>query len=313
MGKSLQNYFDDYIAHCDNVVRLRPATLRGYKEVFRHFTNLMPEVTSPDMIDMQVMTHFLTLLNTRKRIVGKGEVRVGVKPSTTMTYWSKLNSFFKWLVVTGYMDKNPLTKMRPVEPDYSDKKSLSKSDIEKIYTAVTLHSKNSLLQKRDTAILSIFIFTGLRLSELLGLRVIDVDLTKKIITVRGETSKSKKTRQLHINASLVLHLQDYMKSRIDNGNKTEMLFASGNKDSGFTHAGMKHWVKRLVKLSGVNFHVHRFRHTFACNLARGGAGVMTLQRAMGHTDLRMTQRYLRSLDVEDMRDDMEKLSIENLG
>jgi integrase len=109
------------------------------------------------------------------------------------------------------------------------------------------------------------------------------------------------------------HLQEYLSVRKAKGYKTPLLFSSHSADIGLTSHGLKHWVARITKLSGVRFHVHRFRHTFATNLAMQDVGIIKIQKLMGHADIKMTQTYLRSVSTEDMREDVNKLSFENLA
>ncbi|MEA2112518.1 MAG: site-specific integrase [Patescibacteria group bacterium] len=312
MQKDLQGLFEEYIEYVTHTRKLRSATIQGYKEVFRVFTMLMPEMTSPVIISSEKMSYFFKELDVRKRIVGKGEVRVGIKASTVMSYWCRLNSFFNWLEDRRYLEKNPLAKMKPAEPEYVDRKSFSKSNLERIIGAIDLYSKNTLLLKRDKAIIYLLFYTGIRKSELYSLRTMDVDLEKRILNVEGRTSKSKKTRELPINPTLSIHLKEYITERNKKGYKTEYLIVSNNKDGRLSRDGLNHFVKKLVRLSGVKFHLHMFRHTFACACAKNGIGSYKLQKLMGHTDLRMTDRYLRSMGVEDFRDDVNKLNIDNL-
>lgn len=308
MKKDLKQLFNEYTEHCVYSKRLRPETIRGYKETFRHFTAMMPGINTSDSLSVQVMNQFFKTLQLRKRTVGKSTEKIGVKDSTIRTYWSKLNSFFEWLAVNKVILENPLSKIKPPEPAYDDLPALNKGDIEKIYTAVTLHAKNPLMLKRDIAMISMLLFTGVRKTELISLQVRDIDIQKGNLIIRGETSKSKRTRQVPINPTLSVHLKDYSNERVRKSYKTQYLFVSNNKDVGLSSHGLKHWVKRLNELSGVQFHLHQFRHTFACNLARGEISVFRLQRLMGHTDIRMTERYLRSLTPEDLRGDIDRLN-----
>ncbi|OGF80999.1 hypothetical protein A2930_00060 [Candidatus Giovannonibacteria bacterium RIFCSPLOWO2_01_FULL_45_34] len=272
----------------------------------------MPDVVSADLLSPEIMTKFFKTLQTRVRFVGYGNNRVekvGVKASTIKTYWSKLHSFFEWLHNRGHIEINPLVRLKAPEVEYNDKKALSGEEFHQLIAAAMSQS-NILLCKRDLAMIFILYFCGLRKGELLGMRMADVDMIRFVITVRGETSKSKRDRLLPIHRKLAMHLEDYLKERIKLKYKTEKLFVASNGDHGLTTHGLKHWVKRLSGLSGVKFHLHQLRHTFACNMARTGSGVIVLQRLMGHTDPRMTQRYLRSLTVEDLRGDIDKLTID---
>jgi integrase/recombinase XerD len=169
-----------------------------------------------------------------------------------------------------------------------------------------------LLLRRDMAMVGVLTFCGLRRNELLSLELRDVDLYNNLLTVCGETSKSKKTRKVPINLQLKKNLVDYLNERKSHGYKNPYLFVSGTSDRQLTKHGLKHWVERLSRLSGVKFHVHRFRHTFATNLAMQDVGAVKIQKLMGHTDLKMTQTYLRSILPEEMHDDVNKLSFEIL-
>jgi site-specific recombinase XerD len=308
----LQTAFKEFIGYCTYTRKLRPATIRGYEAAFILLRNLVPETKSCADLTKKHMNKFFSSLETRVRIVGKGEERVGIKTSTTMTYWSKLNVFFVWLLDNDYIEDNPLKNMRPAEPQYDDKRELKRHEIEKIIGAIDRCSKNSLTLKRDKALIYLLLFSGLRKGEIIGLKVMDIDLHNNLLRVDSKTSKSRKERKIPINKVLRLHIEEYIKERNEHKYKTEYFVVSTNKDSGLTVHGYKHLVNRLRKLSGINFHLHQFRHSFACNLVRADVGISKIQKLMGHLDLRMTQRYVRSIDVEDMRDDVDKLSIENM-
>jgi integrase/recombinase XerD len=197
--------------------------------------------------------------------------------------------------------------MKVAEPVYDDNRAMEREDIDKLLGVITMRSKNPFILRRDTLIISILLFAGLRKGELLGLQLKDIDMDKRVLTVRGETSKSKRTRRLPINPTLLMHLQEYIRERNKKGYKTEYLIASDNEDKQLTAHGMKHWVNRLSRLSGVKFHLHRFRHSFVTELTKNNVNVVKLQKLLGHSDLRMTQRYVRSLSVEDLRDDVDRL------
>lgn len=306
---SLQELFERYIEICEYSLRRRPATVKSYKDTFKLMTQLMPELKFPHNLNETKMNEFFKILQTRKRIVGKDTIVSGVKNTTIASYWSKLNPFFIWLESNRYIDKSPLAYIKKPKEEYNNKPALKKSDIEKLYSSILLNSPNTFSLKRDTALVSTLFFTGVRKSELLALQVRDVDLHKGVITVRGKTSKSKHTRLIPINPTLKIHLQDYLEVR--KKYTTEYLFASSRRDDKLTHFGIKHWVKRLKKSSGVTFHLHQLRHTFACNLAKNNISLAKLQKLMGHVDLRMTERYVRSLGVEHLIDDILKLSIED--
>jgi integrase/recombinase XerD len=308
MKTNLNKLFEQYINNCRYSLRRRPETVNSYEEVYKTFQKLMPKVQRTIDLTESNLNEFFKILQTRERIIGKGKKVSGVKDSTIRTYWSKLNSFFVWLKDRDYLEENPFEKMEKPKADYSDKKALHRKDVERIYTAIALNSKDTLIQTRDTLIISLLFYTGIRKTELISLKVTDIDFQTKMLIIRGETSKSKKTRRIPINEELMRDIKKYREAR--RKYKTEMLLVSSQHNTGITKHGIKHWVRRINSLSGVTFHLHMFRHTFACNMVKNKISTIKLMMLMGHTDMRMTQRYLRSIDADDLRDDINKMSLE---
>lgn len=311
MKKNLQQLFNDYIDECKFSARLSNETTRGYKNVFDLFLKIMPEVSTLEDLTTEMLNEFFKRIQTRKRIVGKNTLKIGVKNSTIKTQRSKLNVFFVWLEKRDYIDenKNPLKNIKCPRVSYRDFRRVKDDDIRKLYSAIILHSRNSFIQRRDTLIVSILLFCGLRKGELISLQVEDVDLEKREITIRAETSKSKVERTLKMHPTLILHLKDYFRERNARKLKTEHLIASSRKDEGLTYEGLNHWVKGIIKKSGVKFHLHCLRHTFACKLAEADVNLFKIQKMMGHTDIKMTAKYARSMRPEDMEEDIGKISI----
>lgn len=309
MHNELQTHFEAFIAHKAYVCNLRPASIKTYKDVWKHFITQMPEVRRATDVTPETITVFFGRLQKRQRVVGKEIKRTGIQASTIQTYGRRLKCFFDWLVIRGVLETNPINLKDLPKPSYDDKRALTQGDIERIMVAVMQNSKNTFLKLRNLAIINVFLFTGIRRGELLGIKVTDVDFEKGVLRVAGVTSKSKRDRLVPLNRVVLQCLDEYMATRKQRGVQCEYLWVSDTKDTRFTEHGMKHLVKRIVQLSGVRFHVHRFRHSFATALAKDRTNVVMIQRLLGHTDLRMTQTYLRSMGVDDMRDSINSLEL----
>ena len=308
-GKYLQPLLEEYLQECEYSSRLRPATIRGYRAVFSLFISIMPEILTVEHLMPSSVVEFFKRLQVRKRIVGKCTTKSGVRDSTIRTYWAKLNAFFSWLVVTKHLQNNPLKGVKkPPEPKYEDSRALKDDEVDKIIAAIVSRANGPLALRRDIVIVSLLLYCGLRRGELISLQVKDIDLFTATLTVRGETSKSKRTRTLPIHPTLLMHIKEYMTVRNRRNYQTECLLVSTNrKNGGLTKNGLRHWEKRMNKLSGVVFHLHRFRHSFATNLARKDVGLVKIQKLLGHNSSGMTERYVRSIVPEDLRDDISKL------
>ena len=313
MKPKITTLFSQYIQYCRSFKDLRPKTIEGYEDIFKTFCVVMPEVQFAGDVTPARLDEFFHRLQTRTRTLSNGKQLRGVKASTIRTYGSKLHTFFDWLCTRGHLQENPVDRKTLARPEYVDNRALKRKEVEKLLSAIAQHSHNRFLLKRDLAIIHVFLFAGLRRTELLSLRVPDVDLDRRILTVRGKTSKSKYTRHVPISGKTIWCLQDYLEERRKTGDPSEWLWLSYGGKGRFTEYGLRHWVRSLIGRSGVKFHVHRFRHTFACMLGRNDVSAIKIQKLLGHTDLRMTQVYLRSLGVEDVRDSVSSLSIESLS
>lgn len=309
MKKNISQLFDEFLFECEFSRKLRPETLKGYRAIFATFIKFNPDVSLNTLSSTSVV-NFFKILEQRKRIVGKGSVRSGVKKSTIAKYWNKLNCFFDWLLANGHLSRNPFQGMSYPTPTYEDKKFLRKAEIEKILTAILTHSGNSFTLKRNLVIFYLLLFCGLRKEELLQLQVRDIDFEKRILTIRAETSKTPRTRYLPLHSQLLLHLKDYYKER--KHLTTPFLVASSVRDNKLSSEGLKHIVASLKVNSGVPFHLHQFRHTFAVNYLKSSNNVAKLKQLLGHKNISMTLLYLRCLPTNEMRSDIENMSIDSL-
>lgn len=307
---SLKELFENYISECRYSKQLRPETMKSYTDVFHTFQKIMPEVLYVKDIRPYIMAEFLKRVSTRERTIGKDAKRIGVKPSTIRTYYNKLIAFFRWLEDRGYLKEIITPKMvKPPRPSYQDEKALTEEEISKIMTAITLNGMQTPFGYiRDLVLVNLLLYTGIRRGELLGLRIEDVDLNKRLLMINAATSKSKKKRSIPLHYSLIIHLSSYLEERKKLGYYNPQLIISSRTGLPLSIHGLKHWVKKYSKLSGVIFHLHCFRHTFACRLAKTRADIVSIMNVMGHSSIRVTEVYLRSIKSEDSRNYIEKLS-----
>lgn len=106
----------------------------------------------------ELSNHLVQRISTRNRKVGRDTIKTGVNKSTIRTYWSKLNSFFEWLLSKKLIAQNPLLGMNAPRPQFNDKREIIESDIKKLYSAITLYPPNTFVLRRDTAMISLLIW-----------------------------------------------------------------------------------------------------------------------------------------------------------
>ncbi|SJZ77957.1 Site-specific recombinase XerD [Sediminibacterium ginsengisoli] len=268
----------------------------------------MPNVTL-QTLSPSTVTQFFKELERRKRILGNGKAFTGIKKSTVITYWSKLHTYFEWLVRNKHITENPFRYLRKPRVIYDDVKFLKKWQVERILSA--LHNPPTtkpLIVKRNLAIFYVLLFCGLRREELALLQLRDIDIERKLLTVRAETSKIPRTRHIPLHSSVCMYLKEYLKERVHK--QSQYVFISNLRDDGISLAGLISLVQVIRKRSGVRFHLHQFRHTFAVNFLYASNDIVKLQRLMGHTNITMTMAYLRCLPSYKTRADLENMRID---
>lgn len=184
------------------------------------------------------------------------------------------------------MDDIEVPKMEKKLPS-----KLTKQDAIRILEVVDNYPyDNKFLRYRNYAIFSTFIMCGLRKQELLNLKYTDVDIENLSIFIRQ--GKGSKDRVIPINYRLAESLQKYIEVRKKAYKTCPEFFTSYTYDMGFTESGIKRLVERINEASGIKFHVHKLRHTFATLMLEGGCDIFSLSKMMGHSDIKTTTIYL---------------------
>jgi integrase/recombinase XerC len=199
---------------------------------------------------------------------------------------SSLRSFYKWMEKNQFIDKNPLVKTVLLKqpkrlPSFVQEKDLEKQKFDDLFPI------NSFDLIRDKLIIELFYQTGIRLSELINLKVSDIHFAS--IRVLG---KRNKERIIPISTSLNELIGSYLKERENQSPKCLNLFIKndGNKlYEKFVYRKINYYLGMLTNVEKKSPHV--LRHTFATHLLNNGAGIEAIKSLLGHADLRATQVY----------------------
>lgn len=146
---------------------------------------------------------------------------------------------------------------------------------------------------RDFAILSLLVYSGLRVSELCNLRLEDIDFAERVVYVRS--GKGDKDRIVVISPAAVNALEEYLSTRTDD---MEYLFAS-RKSPQITRVQVFRIVRKYARLAGIKKNVtpHVLRHTLATTMLRRGVDIRYIQQFLGHSSVATTQIYTHVDDV----------------
>ncbi len=211
-------------------------------------------------------------------------------PGTQARRLSALRSFFKFLLRERVTQTNPANSVKFPKGQKSLPKFLSLEQVTRLLDAPDTSTPIGL---RDKAILELLYGTGIRVSELVDLKMEQVRLTAGFISVRGKGSKE---RIVPIGEYASEALENYL-----NHGRTKLIKNKSSKDFVFinkkgnplTRLGVWKLIKKYALLSGIETSVtpHLLRHTFATHLLKGGADLRVVQEFLGHASISSTQVY----------------------
>ncbi len=231
------------------------------------------------------------------------QLRKGLKNSTVDNYWRDLSSFFGWMHREELIPKNPMNRVDSIKVRTEKKHAFTELEVEQI--------RNGCRDNRERAIIEMLFSTGCRVTELITIKIADID--GNVIDVLG---KGEKHRNVYLNAKALVALQNYLDERADSNpwlfprRGGEALKRKGRsvaktqigwyKDpelvDGSLHcpdSTIESLVRELGRRIGVeNVHPHRFRRTCATMALRRGMPIEQVSKMLGHEQLTTTQIYL---------------------
>lgn len=190
-----------------------------------------------------------------------------------------ISSFFSWLEEESYIIKNPVRRIHKIKTTKIIKETYTDENIEIL--------RDNCMSKRDLAIIDLLNSTGMRVGELVRLSIGDVNFNERECIVLG---KGDKQRKVYFDARTKIHLQDYLKSRVDDN---QALFVSLLKPYNRLHiSGVEIRMRQLGrKLNIKKVHPHKFRRTLATRAIDKGMPIEQVQQLLGHQKIDTTMHY----------------------
>ena len=210
--------------------------------------------------------------------------------STLHRYLITLKVFFKWAIDEGFATENPTTNIKLGRPTQKIVKGLPPDKVTELLNNLT---DGNLEQVRNKAIVLVLLNCGLRVSELVNLKLKDVDLQRGILTIMGKGSK-----QRLVPMGLKTRKAIWRYTILRENSNTWLWVSQRNKR--LTRSGVQQILRKLGEKLGIKLHPHLLRHTFAISFLRNGANAFECQYALGHSSLEMTRHYTQALSYEDV-------------
>ena len=223
----------------------------------------------------------------------------GLAPSSIRRTLSSLRGYFAFLLEEGTLEVDPSERLESPRAWRKLPDVLSVEEIEKILEAPDPHHP---MYWRDRGVLEVLYATGMRVSELIDLRINNLDLEEGVCVVFGKGSKE---RLVPLGAPARRALARYLKEvrpRLDSGTGQGRVFLN-QRGRPLSRSAIWDFVKKYTERSGIRRRVspHTFRHSFATHLLEGGADLAAVQELLGHADISTTQIYTH-IDREYLRE-----------
>ena len=215
---------------------------------------------------------------------------MGISPRSQARVLSGIKSFYKFLRLEGFIDTDPSELLESPKLGRELPDVLSVEEIDAMIRAIPLDKEESL---RNHAIIEMLYGSGLRVSELTGLRISRLDLDENLLIVEG---KGNKERLVPVSPAAAHLIEQYLPQRANLNIKPEsddILFLN-RRGRPLTRVMIFYIIKDLAASAGIKKTVspHTLRHSFATHLLEGGANLRAIQEMLGHESIATTELYL---------------------
>jgi integrase/recombinase XerC len=228
-----------------------------------------------------------------------------INNATVQKYYRALSALFNWAVSEGVLETSPLIKIKVPRAERKVVKALDSNEVNQVISSLP----DTFDGIRNKAIILVLVDCGLRLGELLNIKMIDINIEQQIMKVDGKTGE----RVVRHGNATAKTLKWYLKRRNKINGHNDSLWLTKKGDT-LQDSSVETLFIKLRKRTGIYIHPHLLRHTFATMWLKNGGESLMLQRLLGHTTLMMTNRYCQAVGCYDAIESHKKFSpVDNLG
>jgi integrase/recombinase XerD len=276
--RSLLDRFSDGLWLNDGLAR---NTLESYRRDVGQFAAWLREAHGRALLDAapsDLQRHLAWQVGTRH-----------AKPRTTSRLVSSLKRFYQFAVREGLRADDPAGALESPKLPRALPKSLSEEEVESLLDAPDVATPQGL---RDRAMLETLYASGLRVSELVGLKTVQVSLDMGVVRVMGKGSKERLTPLGEEATDWIVRYRDSARGELLGARKSDALFVTA-RGGPMTRQAFWALVKRYAVRAGIARAIspHTLRHAFATHLINHGADLRVVQMLLGHADITTTQIY----------------------
>lgn len=264
------------------------AYIRDVRRVGTFAENELDKV-SPEKITYENLQEFIYQLS-KKKFSERSQAR----------WISSIKAFFKFLLEEEYRKDNPATLLDHPKLGFYLPDTLSIKDIDKIIDFIDTDSD---LGKRNKCMLEVLYACGLRVSELINLKISNINFKENFIAVEGKGGKTRLVPLAEVTAKYIRDYTGNVRCNVKRNKKYEDLVFLNNRGTGLSRVIIFTIIKELAQKAGIikKISPHTFRHSFATHLLQNGVDLRFIQEMLGHSSITTTQIYTH-LNTEELRE-----------
>ncbi|WP_058830401.1 tyrosine-type recombinase/integrase [Paenibacillus polymyxa] len=298
----------DFVISAKKSEGLRDRSLKDYAKHYGYFVDWLrekhPDIQYVEDITTEIIRDHVAYMKFDKiRYSGHKHIPtenqpVGLSDTTVNIRLRTLKAIFNQMERDELIEVNPVTKVRLLRQDVDLTNCLTDDEVKAI---LAQPKQRDFVGYRDYVAIALLLDSGCRVSEMLSLRIADIDFQTRFITLSGEVNKNRKPRMVPISA----HIAKLLLQLIEENRQyftTDRIFMSCFGDP----VTANHFNKRLkyygekAGVSGKKMTAHVYRHTWARAMILNGADPFTVQKMGGWSDIRTMRRYIQ-MDTNDIR------------
>jgi tyrosine recombinase XerC len=270
-----------------------PHTISSYRRDLLQLAGFLEErKVKLKEIDNIVLRGFLAVLQERKN-----------KKSTIARKLASIRSFLQFCIKMKWLEDNPAKVVATPKQEKHVPSFLSEDEMAEF---LDIPDSRQPLDSRDKCVLELLYATGIRVSELVGINLEDVDFTERLIRIRG---KGKKERIVPFGKKAEDSLTSYIRARreLNKGEANDAALFLNYRGERLTSRSVERIVDRYIRITAMRRKIspHSLRHSFASHLLSRGADLRVIQELLGHESLATTQKYTH-IDLKQLLDVYKK-------
>ncbi len=290
------NKFIDYLKYQKNYSIY---TCNNYKKDLKEYNNfIVSNKLNYKNLSYEDATKYLKLLNEEKNA-----------KSSISRKLSSIRSFYKFLVLNNITDKNIFLIVSSPKKDKKIPKFINYSDINEIFNVPNINTSSG---QRERLILEILYGSGVRVSELVNIKLKDINLNNKSILIYGKGSKERIVSFGDYAYEMILKYINEGRVNLLGNIKSDYLIVGKNKEN-LTTRRIEQIIDKIIEKTSIKLNItpHVFRHTFATHLLDNGCDLLAVQELLGHVSLSSTEIYTH-VSNEHLREVYRKCHPRNL-